>query len=144
MSWRATIRTNTHDQLVTFQAANPTLRAVYKTRPGSGRENPHAYVGDIRQTFEHSGGTVPASGGLRRTEAEVDIVLLTDIVDSVESKEEIDTLADALTNHFSSAPHYVFSNTVAEPISLEDTGESVGTVEYTGVNLTIGKILIQE
>jgi len=145
MSWRTTIRTNTHDQLVTYQAANPTLlRAVYKTRPGASRENPHAYIGDIRQSFEHSGGTVPASGGLRRTEAEVDIIILTDVVDNVESKEEIDTVADALTNQFSNLPHYIFANTVAEPIRLEDTSEEVGTVAYTGVVLTIGRIFIQE
>jgi hypothetical protein len=55
MGWLTTLRTNTHQLLADYVAANPTkLRAAYKVRPASFPETPCAYVGDIIIDFLHT------------------------------------------------------------------------------------------
>ena len=138
MAWRTVIRDNTHTQLTDYVTANPTiLKSAHKVRPKSFPETPTAYIGEIRIDLTHDVQT-------RAIAAEVDIHLINDVGENLEGKEELDTIVDALTEQFTDNPHYLGSNIVAEPSRITDTSESVGTVEYTGVILTIGRIVILE
>jgi hypothetical protein len=142
MTWRNTIRNNTETQLTDYEAANPTLlKGVKRARPGSFPETPFAYIGDIRLTFQHTAGSVRTV-----TDGEVDIHLILDTVDSVESKDELDDLVDGLTDYLSNdaQKHYLGSNIAFDTLSSSDTSESVGSVVYTGVILTIGGITGQQ
>lgn len=140
MTWRTTVRTNTHQQLVDYQAANPTeLAQVFKARPGGPSAAPFAYVGEIRLAFSHPGSTLRV-----QNTGEVDVIFLTDVVDNGESKAELDTVVDGFTDQVSALPHYLGNNTSWETISSEDTAESYGGLEYTGVVVTIGGITGQQ
>jgi hypothetical protein len=140
MSWRTVIRTNTYDQLVDYQTANPTkLREVYKARPGgTAVGTPFAFVGDITTDHTHAGST------LRVQNASVEAVFLTDVVDNVEAKEELDDAVQGFIDQVGALPHYLGSNTVWQTIESSDTSESVGGVEYSGVVVTIAGITGQE
>ena len=139
MGWRTVIRTNTYDQLVDYATANPTkLKEVYKARPGGTPATPFAYVGDISTSLVHPGAT------LRVQDASVEVVFLTDVMDNTEAKVELDDAAQGFMDQVGPLAHYLGNNTAWGSIASADTGESRGSVEYSGVVVTIAGITGQE
>lgn len=139
MSFLSTLRSATYSVAETYRAANPSVLAhVYPTRPGGTSDVPFAYVSDIRTTLQ-------ADSGTRMWTGEVDLVIADSLQVNDETEDRLDTIAAALTDAFSDAPHAYGSNTVGEPIGLASTEIEVNNVvTYAGRVLTIGRIQFTE
>lgn len=138
MGWRTTLRTNAKQKVQDYADANPTLLlAVYRSRPASFTTVPCAYIGAIRMQHLHT-------SGVRQTTAEVDVVLISSVVDNIEAEQDQDTVADALVEDFTDDPHVFGSNTIGEPVRSETLDVDVGDVSYHGTVITIGRVAIQE
>lgn len=136
--WRATIRTALYDFLETYKVANPTiLRQVHRTRPGSFRELPCAFIGEVGLTFLHA-------GQVRQTGGAAEVVFVANVADNTEAKDKLDAAVDAITEALTDDPHVLGANTVCEPMAISDDAFDQGGVIYTAVTLTVGRITIVE
>lgn len=137
-NWRATTRQTLFDFLDTYKTANPTvLRQVHKTRPGSFRELPCAFIGEVGLTFLHA-------GQVRQTGGAAELVFVAGLADNTEAKDKLDAVVDAITEALTDDPHVLGANTVCEPMSISDDAIEQGGVVYTAVTLTVGRITIVE
>lgn len=138
--WRSVIRTNLHDLLVTYAAANPTiLRATYQVRPGFFGALPAAYVGDMRLEMFAAGNVrmvMPASS--------VEAVFVADVIDNNENKQALDDIVDTMVAQLLSTPHLFGSNTTFDRVTASDTIVQVGETVYTGIQVLISDLAIQE
>lgn len=138
--WRSVIRTNLHDLLSAYAAANPnTLRATYPVRPGFFGALPAAYVGDLRLEMLATGqvrSVLPSSA--------VEAVVVADVVDNNENKQTVDDIVEALVAQLFDTPHLFGSNTTFDRITATDTLVQVGETVYTGVAIVLTDMAIQE
>jgi hypothetical protein len=129
MTFRAELRAAIVTTATTYQSANPTLlRKVLPARPANFAEGPVAYV-VMRET-------VTFAGGLRDRTMQPALIVVDSATDNIEAATRMDTLADALLEAFTLAPHASGAADLLEPIGIEDVEDQVGTVSYPGFQIT--------
>jgi hypothetical protein len=138
--WRSVVRTNLHDLLASYAAANPeVLRATYMVRPGAMGALPAAYVGDMRLEMV-------AAGNIRMVSpsSAVECVFVADVVDNNTNKRLLDDIVDAMVAQLLATPHLFGSNTTFDRVTAADTLVQVGETVYTAIAVTISDLAIQE
>jgi hypothetical protein len=138
--WRSVVRTNLHDLLASYAAANPdVLRATYQVRPGAFGALPAAYVGDMRLEML-------AAGNIRMVTptSSVECVFVSDVIDNNTNKRLLDDIVDAMVSQLLSTPHLFGSNTTFDRVTAADTLVQVGETVYTAIAVTISDLAIQE
>ena len=128
---RAEFRTALKGILDDFKAANPTLRQVYRARPGSFAP-PLAYVGGINEpTIAHQ------FGGQRQRIQTSSLVLVQGVYENAETADKLDVLADALITYLTSQHARVSGATLLEAISSEDVDLAIGEAVYAATIVTV-------
>ena len=137
MAWLATMRAAASTTLTSWIATLSDGLTLYTARPASFRGQ-CIFIGPIRQTLVHT-------SGVRRTEAEMDLVLVAVPGPSREEAATLDTLADSLVEWLTDNPKWVGANTVSEPTGIVSGELSMGEgVVYPTVTVTVGRIIIHE
>ena len=141
MGIMADVRAGATVVLQAVRTANPTLIGdVHSARPASlALGAPAAYVGDFR-------GNIAATTTLRQwTGCEVDIVLVFNAMDNADQQAAADTLAQLVTDQFSSTPNFANAYSVGEPVRIRTATElDSNGVSYPAVVITIGRITYLE
>ena len=141
MAWRANIRAATKTTLTSWIATLSDGLTLFDARPASFKGQA-IYIGRIEQTISATSGT---SSGVKRTDAEMDLVLVAVPGPSREEAATLDALADSLETWLTDNPKFISANTVAEPIRVVsgelDYGEGI---VYPTVTVTVGRIIIRE
>ena len=120
----------------TYATANPTLlKKVTTARPAGFGDTPHAYVGGRPESIIHTSGT-------RQRTLSLTLVVVSSEPDTVEVRDRMDDLADALIDAYTAA-HSQVPGCLIEPIGVEDIEDQVGTVSYPGFQITIRALVLE-
>ncbi len=137
MSTRGILRRNAYQFLQDYKAVDSSLLAVHRARPGGAGPTPCAYVGQVRETFLHT-------GQLRQGTHEVDLVIKGAPLDSDPDSERLDDIADGMVEMATDLPHLFGSNTVQEPVRVTTVSLVEGETGYDGIVVTLGRITFLE
>ncbi len=137
MAWRATTRAAAVTTLTSWIATLTDGLTLYTARPASFKGQ-CIYIGSMRQDMVHT-------SGVRRTEAELDLILVAVPGPSREESATLDALADSLVEWLTDNPKWVGANTVSEPVRVASGELEMGEgVVYPIVTVTVGRIIIHE